>query len=348
VAAAKKQLEVADSRQIDEVWLLGPLDDGAEGFETSRDFETAPIDLAEPIVVGGKKYTWEKQRRNHQGYGALIDYEKIYGQKDNSSVYAYFRLQTSADSPAQLMLGPDDSLQVFHNGTEVFSKDVERGPQQFEDLVNVQLKAGSNDFLCRFHNKTGGSGSYFNYRAIGQTYLSLPEKPEGMSLAQRLAEAAGGNGKVPAELLNVDWEKKVAAADPERGKRLFAGESLGCAKCHSASSDDMVTGGPSLAESGKRFTLNYLVESVLLPNAQVSPAFKSSVIFDADGNLIVGLAIEETKDSITVMKPDTNRVTIAKADIEQRKESNVSAMPSGLVKDASELADVLAYLLQSK
>ena len=348
IAAAKKQLEVADSREISEVWLLGPLDDGDAGFEMSRDFETAPIDLTEPVISDGKEFIWKKQKRNHEGYGGLIDFEKVYGTMDNKSVYAYFRLQTSADSPAQVMLGPDDSVKVFHNGNEVFSKDAQRGPQQYEDLVNVQLKAGSNDFLCRFHNKTGGSGSYFNYRAIGQTYFSLPEKPEGMSLAQRLAEAASGDGKVPAELLNVDWKEKIAAADPERGKRLFAGEALGCAKCHSASANDAITGGPSLAESGKRFTLNYLVESVLLPNEQISPAFKSNLILDMDGNVIEGLVIEETKDSITVMKSDTTRVKIKKEDIDEKKESKLSAMPAGLVQDASELADVVAYLLESK
>ena len=347
-AAEKKQLEVASNQEIGEVWLLGPLDDGAEGFEMSRDFETSPIDLTQTVTVNGKEYTWEKQKRNHEGYGGLIDFAKIYGAKDNSSVYSFFRLQTSADSPAQIMLGPDDSVKVFHNGNEVFSKDLQRGPQQYEDLVNVQLKAGSNDFLCRFHNKTGGSGSYFNYRAIGQTYFSLPDKPEGMSLAQRLAEAAGGDGKVPAELLNVDWKAKVAAADPERGKRLFAGEALGCAKCHSASANDAVTGGPSLAESGKRFTLNYLVESVLLPNQQISPAFKSNLILDVDGKVTQGLVIEETQEFITVMKSDTTRVRIAKADIEEKKETALSAMPAGLVQDASELADVVAYLLQSK
>ncbi len=347
-AAAKKQLEVADNREIGEVWMLGPLEDGPDGFGIRRDFETSPVDLTQTITAGGKEYKWEKQKRNHEGYGGLIDFAKIYGAKDNSSVYTFFRLQTSADNPAQLMLGPDDSVKVFHNGTEVFSKDAERGPQQYEDLVNVRLKAGSNDFLCRFHNKTGGSGSYFNYRAIGQTYFSLPDKPEGMSLAQRLAASAKGDGKVPAELLNVDWKEKIANADPERGKRLFAGEALGCAKCHSASAEDAVTGGPSLAESGKRFTLNYLVESVLLPNAQISPAFKSNLILDQDGNVTQGLIIEETKDSITVMKSDTTRVKIAKEEIEEKKETALSAMPAGLVQDISELADVVAYLLQSK
>ena len=348
IAAAKKQLEVADNREIGEVWLLGPLDDGADGFATSRDFETSPIDLTETIISGAKEFSWKKQERNQQGYGGLIDFQKIFGKMNNKSVYAYFRLQTSADSPAQVMLGPDDSVKVFHNGNEVFSKNVQRGPQQYEDLVNVQLKAGSNDFLCRFHNKTGGSGSYFNYRAIGQTYFSLPDKPEGMSLAQRLAEASKGDGKIPAELLNVDWKTRVAAADPERGKRLFTGEALGCGKCHSASSNDSVTGGPSLAESGKRFTLNYLVESILLPNAQISPAFKSNLILDTDGNVTEGLVIEETKDSITVMKSDTTREKIAKADIEEKKETKLSAMPAGLVQNASEVADVVAYLLQNK
>ncbi len=56
----------------------------------------------------------------------------------------------------------------------------------------------------------------------------------------------------------------------------------------------------------------------------------------------------ETKDSVTVMKSDTTRVKIAKEDIEEKKESRISAMPAGLVKTADEVANVVAYLLQSK
>ena len=347
-AAEKLQLEVARSNDIYEVWLIGPMDDGEAGFKTEREFESRPIDLAEPIKVGGKEYQWKKQTRNEQGYGSYIDFVKVYGAMDNSSVYAYFRLQASSPVPAQLMLGPDDSVKVFLNGDEVFSKQAVRSAQQYEDNVTVKLTAGANDFLVRFHNVEGRSGSYFNYRAIGKTHLTLPEKPEGMSLAQRLASAAENGNVVPEELLKVDWEEKIKTADPVRGKRLFAGEALGCAKCHSASAEDNVTGGPSLGESGKRFTLAYLVESILLPNQQVSPAFKSSLILDVDGNVINGLVIEETKDSVTVMKSDTTRVTIAKDTIEEKKESEISAMPAGLAKTADEVADVVAYLLQSK
>ena len=347
-AAEKLQLEVARSNDIYEVWLIGPFDDGTAGFKTSREFESKAIDLAEPIKVGGKEYQWKKQQRNEQGYGSYIDFVKVYGAMDNSSAYAYFRLQASNPVPAQLMLGPDDSVKVFHNGDEVFSKEAVRSAQQYEDNVTVKLTAGANDFLVRFHNVEGRSGSYLNYRAIGKTHLTLPDKPEGMSLAQRLASAAEDGNAVPEELLKVNWEEKIKTADPVRGKKLFAGEALGCAKCHSAAADDNVTGGPSLAESGKRFTLAYLVESILLPNQQVSPAFKSSLILDVDGNVVDGLVIEETKDSVTVMKSDTTRVTIAKDDIEEKKESKISAMPAGLVKTADEVADVVAYLLQSK
>ena len=346
-AAEKLQLEVAKSQDIYEVWLLGPLDDGDAGFANTRELESRPIDLTQGVIVGDKKYEWKKQARNEQGYGSFIDFVKVYGPMDNSSVYAYFRLQASRAVPAQLMLGPDDSVQVFLNSDEVFSKEAVRGPQQYEDNITVDLNAGANDFLVRFYNSAGGSGSYFNYRAIDKTFLTLPDKPDGLSLADRLKSAATDGNEVPAELLGVDWEAKIKTADPVRGKRLFSGEALGCAKCHSAAADDNVTGGPSLAEAGKRFTLAYLVESVLLPNQQVSPAFKSSLILDVDGNVIQGLVIEETKDTITVMKSDTTRVKIAKDDIEEKKESKISAMPAGLVKNADELADVVSWLLKS-
>ena len=102
-----------------------------------------------------------------------------------------------------------------------------------------------------------------------------------------------------------------------------------------------------MADSGKRFSVPYLVESVLAPNKVISPVFKSATIQTTDGKVITGLVVSETGEKLEVLLPDTKRVSINKADIEARKLADISAMPQGVVKTPEELRDVIAYLLSN-
>ena len=106
-------------------------------------------------------------------------------------------------------------------------------------------------------------------------------------------------------------------------------------------------GGPSLADAGKRFTVPYLVESVLAPNKVISPVFKSSIIATVDGKIVTGLVVVETAEKLEVLQADTKRITILKSQIEERKLGHVSAMPHGIVKTTEELRDVVTYLLSN-
>ena len=177
--------------------------------------------------------------------------------------------------------------------------------------------------------------------------LSIPDKPDGLSLAERLKSAGSGSQPIDPKFLEVDWPEAVKQGDVARGKKLFAAESLGCAKCHAATATQAGGGGPSLTDAGKRFTVPYLVESVLAPNKVISPVFKSSIIETKDGKVITGLVVSETADQLEVLLPDTKRITLKKSDIEERKLGDTSAMPPGVVKTVDELRDVIAYLLSN-
>ena len=174
----------------------------------------------------------------------------------------------------------------------------------------------------------------------------MPEPLDAGGLAARLKEgAAGGKQKLDAAFLDVDWVKEAAGGDTVRGKKLFSASGIGCAKCHAAKGLAAVPGAPSLTGAGKRFTVPYLVESVLLPNRKISPVFRSSVIVTGNGKVVTGLVVGETGEGVTVLTPEAKRVEIRRGDIEERKTQNVSAMPAGLVKTPRELRDLLAYLL---
>ena len=106
---------------------------------------------------------------------------------------------------------------------------------------------------------------------------TLPEKLGFATLAERLREAAasGRAETVAPEFLTVDWQREVRDGDREQGRKLFG--TLGCVKCHAVTADQKGGGAPSLTEAGKRFTVPYLVESILLPSKQVADAFRLPV-----------------------------------------------------------------------
>ena len=116
-------------------------------------------------------------------------------------------------------------------------------------------------------------------------------------------------------------------------------------KCHAATPTQAGGGGPSLTDAGKRFTIPYLVESVLSPSKVISPVFRSTLITTKEGKVITGLVVSESGDKLELLLPDTKRITIEKGQIDERKFGDISAMPVGLVKMPEELRDVIAYLM---
>ena len=247
----------------------------------------------------------------------------------------------------QLLVGSEDGVKVWQNGKLVFEHDIVRPLIQLDDVVPLDLHPGSNDILVRVGMKHGIGGQYLHFRHLGDVRFSLPEKPEGLTLADRLkSQQIGGTQPVIDEkFVNYDWSSEVKNGDPIRGKKLFGAESLGCVKCHAATPNQAGGGGPSLTDAGKRFTVPYLVESVLAPSKVVSPVFRSTLITTHEGKVISGLVVSETGDKLELLLPDTKRMTIEKSQIDERKFGDVSSMPVGLVKTPEELRDVIAYLL---
>ena len=277
----------------------------------------------------------------------LYDFHTMFGPSPNSSVYSFFRFDVPTAQRMQLLVGSEDGVKVWHNGRRVFENDAVRPLIQLDDVVSLDLQPGSNDVLVRVRMRQGLGGQYLHYRHLGDVRLSIPDKPDGLSLADRLKSAGTGSQPIDPKFLEVEWPEAVKKGDVARGKKLFAAESLGCAKCHAATATQAGGGGPSLTDAGKRFTVPYLVESVLAPNKVISPVFKSSIIVTTDGKVITGLVVSETGDKLEVLLPDTKRITLKKSDIEERKLTDTSAMPPGVVKTVDELRDVIAYLLSN-
>ena len=137
----------------------------------------------------------------------------------------------------------------------------------------------------------------------------------------------------------------LAGGDPVRGRHLFAGRAdWGCQRCHKLDGEGGDV-GPDLAGIGSRRTVEYLLESIVVPNRQMAPGYETVILTLDDGRFVSGTIAGETADTVTLNTAEDGRVAIPSRTIVER-ERGLSAMPEGLVElmTLDELRDVLAAL----
>jgi putative heme-binding domain-containing protein len=138
--------------------------------------------------------------------------------------------------------------------------------------------------------------------------------------------------------------------DPARGAVVFFQPDLTCAKCH-VSRDKETPIGPDLARPGEKVTDVDLIESILRPSKAIKKGFETVLIVTKKGITITGLVAEESADSLVLRDSakDFARVTIAKADIEERSTGTISLMPAGLVNQLGtrqQFLDLARYVME--
>lgn len=133
---------------------------------------------------------------------------------------------------------------------------------------------------------------------------------------------------------------RLKSADLVSGRRLFVKT---CAACHTLFGEGGKI-GPDITGSN-RANLDYILENVLDPSAIVGKDYRITVIVTRDGRNVSGLIQKETDSAVTI-RTINDTVVVAKADIEERKLSELSLMPEGQLNQltADEQRDLIAYL----
>jgi quinoprotein glucose dehydrogenase len=175
------------------------------------------------------------------------------------------------------------------------------------------------------------------------------------------------NGKLPAELaLDVHeairprsteaagFHDALVGGDAARGRQVFYGnQTVQCSRCHRAGGEGG-TVGPKLDGVGSRNPREYLLESILTPNAKIAAGFENATVTLRDGRSLTGTVRHEANDALTLELVDgetgtTNSLSLPKADITQRQRGP-SAMPEGLAAQLTpfELRDLVEFLASLK
>ena len=134
--------------------------------------------------------------------------------------------------------------------------------------------------------------------------------------------------------------KRLADADLSSGRLIY---QQTCAKCHRLF-DDGERIGPELTGSN-RANLDYILENVLDPNAAIGKDYQLTNVTTADGRVLTGIIIERSTSTLTLQTAN-ERVLLARDDIEEIVESEVSMMPEGQLDTLTkeQIRDLVAYL----
>ena len=146
------------------------------------------------------------------------------------------------------------------------------------------------------------------------------------------------------------WRECLEGGDPKNGLALFREkDELGCYRCHRAAGNGGDV-GPSMDKIASRRDREYLLRSIVSPNADYAEGYETVLLKLSDGSVAAGMLTKDGPENVvltTVGVPEPQ--TIPKSRIIGR-DKLPSMMPEGLAQMMSkrELRDIVAFLASQK
>jgi putative membrane-bound dehydrogenase-like protein len=153
---------------------------------------------------------------------------------------------------------------------------------------------------------------------------------EAQAQARRIAEVRG---------ILVEGDKGRA----ERGREVFLKH---CAGCHRLFQDGANI-GPDL--TGAERNLDALLQNIVNPSGMIRKEYQAQVLALKDGRVLTGLVVEESGSALTLFDAQQQKTVIPAEQIEERKASEASLMPEGLIDPLpdEQVRDLFKYLQSS-
>ena len=141
------------------------------------------------------------------------------------------------------------------------------------------------------------------------------------------------------------YRDALLGGDAASGRKIFRERvDVSCVRCHAVGRDGGIV-GPRLDGIGDRQGREYLLESIVFPNARIAPGFESVTIKTRQGKTVSGILKKEGAGKIELLDADGKLIKVP-ADQVVSRERGLSAMPEGLAKILSrrDLRDVVEFL----
>lgn len=288
--------------------------------------------------------------------GTAIEALALYGdakaEATLTSLTALADAPAWADAPAALRLQTRRQAIVALaniNPTVAASKAVE--------LLAVAAPADDySDLFSAFLNRKGGAAilakalegkklpadiAKGGLRAVRASVQDAKPLADALTLAGNLAAAK--TEATPAEVQALVQEVRTKG-DPVRGEAIYRRKEATCMACHAiAGAGGQV--GPDMTSIGASAQIDYLVESLLLPNKAVKEGYHATKVTTLSNKVVVGIKTREADGKLYLRTADDKEVAVALNDIDERAQSR-SLMPDGLADTMSrqELVDLVRFL----
>jgi putative heme-binding domain-containing protein len=174
----------------------------------------------------------------------------------------------------------------------------------------------------------GNAAADPNIRGLFETFI--PESARRHRL---------GSNIDPNQILNLK-------GDAMKGKNIFFGDGALCKSCHHPT-DQSLSLGSTLAEMNQKYPQpSELLRHILQPSLRIDEAYLTHAFEMTDGTTISGIISLQTEESYTIKTAELEEYTISKKEINTRRTSQQSPMPTGLLSDLApqDAADLLAFL----
>jgi quinoprotein glucose dehydrogenase len=141
------------------------------------------------------------------------------------------------------------------------------------------------------------------------------------------------------------WKVALAGGNADDGKKVFFEKAeVSCVRCHKVGGEGGEV-GPELTGLAAKKGLEYLLQSIVYPNASIAQGFETVLVNLKNGTAYAGVIKSETADVLELNSPEDGLVKVKKADIESR-EKGLSGMPDGFgdLLTKQELRNLIEYL----
>lgn len=174
--------------------------------------------------------------------------------------------------------------------------------------------------------------------------LQAAEKREEKEIKQALQTYHDGLDK--SDPL-ADFRVTLAGGNPDLGKRVFYRHGAAqCVRCHYAEPHrNGGVAGPHLGKAEKPYDMEYLLESLIVPNARISPGYGMVSITKENGSIAAGMLLEDGREIVALADPTTQeRMEYQRSDIKAMTNAMSTMPPMGSILKKREIRDLLAYL----
>ncbi|MBI5799953.1 MAG: HEAT repeat domain-containing protein [Verrucomicrobia bacterium] len=144
------------------------------------------------------------------------------------------------------------------------------------------------------------------------------------------------------------YRMTLAGGNVASGRKIFLERvEASCARCHKVGPEGGEV-GPVLDGIAAKQTREYLLESLVAPNAKIAPGFESLMVVLKDGRNFAGVTKPGGDDEVVINSPEDGVMKFKKAEV-ARIQKGQSAMPDTMIhvlskRDIRDLVEFLASL----